>query len=425
MLALLLAGSCAEESTVPGGAGDRGAPRDVAALSAPPTPADRSVIASDLLALIDQDVEQVLGAPEAAQAWLNLGMRYDANAMGSLAITCYEQAAARSPEDHRPLYHLARVLERSGQPDRATQILSELLAWAPAHGPGHGRLGAWFLDAGELDLARAEFSRCRELDPAGLEGPMGLGRVAIASANSTVAIELLEGLRRDHPDVSEVRFLLGSAYRLAGRMDEAGTELAAWDGEPAPLFDPWEGDVAQRIAGYQAVMDQAVRWGRQGEAGRALEPLQRLHRADPTDSAVLEKLVAVSIDLRLFDDARRVLSDALQRDPTHYRSWRSLALVEEAAGDMNAARSAAERCLALHSTWAPGHELLARIRWRGGDLPGAVASLQSALRYGGPDTVNLQKLARALGMLSRWDEARTILESALKLMPESAAVHAL
>ncbi|MFT7464905.1 MAG: Tfp pilus assembly protein PilF [Pseudohongiellaceae bacterium] len=76
-----------------------------------------------------------------------------------------------------------------------------------------------------------------------------------------------------------------------------------------------------------------------------------MHTAEPNDSAVLEKLVAVSVDTGRIGDARKELAQALQRDPSRYRSWRSLAMVEEAAGELTAARSAAERCLNLHPTW--------------------------------------------------------------------------
>jgi len=394
-------------------------------LSQLPTLDDRTLIAPELLGLIDGAVDDVRRSPEASDAWLELGLLYDANAMGQLAVTAYERAVELAPDDHRPAYHLARVLERTGQTERAIQTMRDVLSWAPAHAAGHGRLGSWLMEAGDPQAARSAYARCRDLDPTGLTGPLGLARVAVAMSDAGTAVALLEPLRDRHPEVGELRFLLGSAYRLQGRLDEARIELASWDGQPAPFFDPWESDVARHTAGYHALLGQAVDWGRQGEAGRAVGPLERMHEVAPDDSAVLEKLVAVYVDTGRLGDARAVLALALQRDPSHYRSWRSLAMVEEAAGDLMAARSAAERCLELHPTWVRGHELLARIRWRMGDLPGAVVALQDALRYGGPQSSTLRKLARAQGILLRWHDARATLDGALALTPESAEVHAL
>ena len=391
----------------------------------PPTLDDRTLIAPELLALLDGAVDDVRRSPDSPDAWLELGLLYDANAMGRLAVTAYERAVELAPNDYRPAYHLARVLERTGQTERAIQTMIDVLAWAPDHAPGHGRLGTWLLEAGDLQAARAAYARCRDLDPTGLTGILGLARVAVALSDGDTAVALLEPLRDRHPEVGELRFLLGSAYRLQGRLDAARIELAAWDGQPAPFFDPWESEVARRTAGYQALLGQAVDWGRSGEADRAVQPLERMHAADPDDSAVLEKLVAVYVDTGRIVDARKVLGQALQRDASHYRSWRSLAMVEEAAGKLTEARFAADRCLKLHPTWVPGHELLARIRWRMGDLPGAVVALQNAIRYGGPESTTLRKLARAQGILLRWHDARETLESALVLKPESAEIHAL
>jgi len=386
---------------------------------------DRSLIAADLLTLIDVSVAALRERPESADAWLELGMLYDANAVGRQAIAAYERAAALAPGDPRPAYHMARVLERTGQADQAIVLMQGVLERSGDHAPGHGRLGTWLLEAGRISEAQAAFTRCRDLDPGGLEGPLGLARAALASGDGVAAVALLQPLRERHPGVSEVRFLLGSALRLQGRLDDARVELAAWNGQPVALFDPWEGEVARYTAGYRALMDQAVDWGRSGEAGRAVDPLEELHRAAPEDSAVLEKLVAVYIDTGRLDDARRVLTETLQRDASHYRTWRSLALVEEAAGNLGAALSATEQCLRRHPTWARGHELQARLLWQAGDLPGAAVAMHTALEFGGARATTLQKLARAQAILQRWAAARKSLEAALELLPESAELHAL
>jgi tetratricopeptide (TPR) repeat protein len=386
---------------------------------------DRSLIASELLGLIDESIAAVREQPESAAAWLELGMLYDANAVGRQAVTAYERARALAPADPRPDYHLARVLERTGQADQAISLLQDVLERVVDHASGQGLLGSWLLEAGRNVEAQAAFARCLELAPDGLEGSLGLARVAIAAGNGGAAIAVLQPVRERFPDVTEIRFLLGSALRLQGRLDDARVELAAWDGQPAPLFDAWVGEVARYTAGYRAFMDQAVTWGRSGEAGRAVEPLEALHRQSPDDSAVLEKLVAVYIDTGRLDDARRVLTAALQRDPSHYRTWCNLALLEEAAGQVVEALSAADQCLQRHPTWVRGHELRARLRWRAGNLPGAIDAMQSALEFGGARASTLQKLGRAQAILKRWDAARTSLETALELSPESAELHAL
>ncbi|MFT7464906.1 MAG: tetratricopeptide (TPR) repeat protein [Pseudohongiellaceae bacterium] len=244
--------------------------RGEGSLAEPPTLDDRTLIAPDLLALIDGAADDVRRSPDSLDAWLELGLLYDANAMGQLAVTAYERAVALAPDDHRPAYHLARVLEQTGQTERAIQTMSAVLAWArdhaPDHAPGHGRLSSWLLEAGDLKAARTAYACCRELDPTGLRGTLGLARVGVAISDAETAVTLLEPLRDRHPQMGELRFLQGSAYRLQGRLDAAHIELASWDGQPAPFFAPWESAVARHTAGYQALLGQA---GRRGTPGRS------------------------------------------------------------------------------------------------------------------------------------------------------------
>ena len=425
-----LANGCGDGAAVEPSAGTRGAvdhPTPVGsgrggAQALVPDVPRRSLVAPDVLAVIDAARAAVEREPDSGEAWLTLGMTFDAHGMDDPAEQAYVEARRLRPDDPRPAYHQARVVERSGDGDRAIPILREALALAPEHAAGHGRLGAWLLEAGDLPGARAAYARCVALDRSGLQGVLGLARVALAADDGATAAALLEPLRAADPDQGEVRFLLGTAYRALGRLDDARTELAAWDGRPAPVFDPWEGEVARHTAGYQAEMDQAMDWGRAGDAARAVVALEALHVESPDDSAVLEKLSGAYVALGRLADAERVLAEALARDPSHYRTWRSLAVVKESAGDLASAREAAVRCLALHPTWAHGHELLARLRWKSGDLPGAAASLQAALRYGGPLLSTLQKLARAQALLRRWSDARSSLEQALLLAPEDVGV---
>ncbi len=436
LLLLLLLGliGCTDDGHGPDRSGGSGlAGRQTAARVGDeiPIPVDRSLLSPELLLAIDAALarrpsEDTGDAHEEdGNAWLELGMVYDANGLDDLADRAYAGAAERIPGDPRPPYHRARVLARTGRIEAALTSMGAALALAPEHTPGHWRRGHWLLDAGRLDEAEAAFERAVALAPDDLGGLLGRARVALVRDDAPRARDLLSPLVERHPELGEIRFLLGSALRQLGELDAAAEHLARWDGEPAPLFDPWEVEVARHLAGYQAVMDQVVAWGLAGEAGLAVGPLEDLHRRAPDDSAVLEKLVAAYLDTDRGDEAHRVVTAALRRDDSHYRSWYALALVEERAGRLPAALDAAHASLERHATWSRGHELLARLSWRSGDLTRAAESLQDALRFGGPDPVNLMKRARALALLDRWPEALVDLESARAAEPASAELLAL
>ena len=398
-------GGCDPETT-PGTDGDT---------ASAPAPTDRALLSAELLESIDRALAAVRADPEQGLAWLELGMVYDANGLDDLAVPSYVRASRLLPRDARPRCHHARVLARSGRTDAALDVLDEARALAPDHAPLHWRRGRWLLHEGRLDEAELAFDRAAALDASDLGGLLGQVRVALARGDAARAEALLRPLVERHPDLGEVHFLLGSALRELGKLDAAAEQLALWDGRSAPLFDPWEGEVARHLAGYQATMDQVVAWGLSGEAGQAIAPLEAMHHEAPDDSAVLEKLVAAYLDTGRLEDARAVVSASLQRDDGHYRTWFALALVEERADQLPAAREAARACLSRHATWPRAHELQARLLWKSGDLAGAAASLDDALRFGGPDRANLLKRARALALLERWPEALPVAEQAHEL----------
>lgn len=76
--------------------------------------------------------------PGDIEAWTALGNALTEHAAGQLtpaAIHAYGQAARRAPAAPAPLYFLGLGLLRSGQPERARAIWSDLLDQAPADAP--------------------------------------------------------------------------------------------------------------------------------------------------------------------------------------------------------------------------------------------------------------------------------------------------
>lgn len=391
-------------------------------LKSAPIPLAPALVSPEVAAAVEAARGAVGARPDDALAWMELGMVFDAHGIERQAAQCYGHAAKLAPAEPRAPYHLARVLARLGDGDGAIVAMGRALSLAPQHAPGHGRLGAWLLEAGDLVAARAAYQRCLDLAPEHPEGALGLTRVALASDDPTRAAALMEPWAAAQPDLGEARFLLGSAYRQLGRLDEAREQLSAWDGLTSTLFDPWEGDVARHTAGYQGLMAQAIDLGRAGDAAQAVTTLQALHDQSPDDSAVLEKLVGAYLELSRLDDAERVLADALSRDADHYRTWFAEALLREARGQLPQALAASDRCLGLHGTWARGHELRARLLWKLGDLPRSVLAMEQALRFGGARLSTLAKLARAQGMLRRWADMASTLGLARELAPEDGSV---
>lgn len=417
LLALLALVMACGPAPAPDGDGDTGAAPAGPPPATPVAPADPDLLAADVRAAVQAARDAAAARPGDGAARRALARSYQANGLDREAAASHAQADRLAPDDAPGAYLHALVRWRLGERDAAREQLDRALSLAPDQAPLHARSGAWLLELGDLDGADQAFARAAALAPDDLAGPLGRARVAVARGDGSAALAQLGELPVTAADLGEVRFLRGSALRLLGRLDEARRELAAWDGEPAPRSDPWLASLADHAAGTMATLDRAVAWARAGQPQRALQPLRDLHAARPDDTAVLEKLVAVCLDLELFDEAEAALAASLARDPDHPRSHYLVARVREARGDLPGALEASLRSLALHDGWAPAHELAARLRWRGGDLDGAADHLRAALDAGGARLSNLQKLARAQRLLGRPDEAAATLERALVLQP--------
>ena len=377
--------------------------------------------ASHVELLARDQLARMAQRPEDAQGYLELGMLYDQNSRPALAVEAYEDALRWDASNARALYHLGRMREVLGDLPGALQAFESCVELASDAVMAHARLGDLQLSTGELDAARASFARALDLDGHHPAGPEGLARVALAEGQAAVAVDVLKKFLLQSPERGHARFLLGTAYRSLGRLDEARVQLELSEGSSPAVADPWLEETKAYLAGYHGVMQRVVERGTAGEADQIVEFLEVLRREYPDDVTALEKLVAAQLQLGRPGDAIAALDDFLQRTPDHSRAWFLRALALEAKGDLGAAEVAIARSIAGQSDWVPAHELAARVSWRRNDLPQAVESLERALYLGGPKLNTMLKLARALQLVGDSQEARKVLRAASEAFPLNAA----
>ena len=355
--------------------------------------------------------------PDDARLQLEVGMIYDGNSLPSLAAEAYAVAARLDPTSMRALYHLGRKRLELGDVDGA---LAALEGCASSASPAVlGLLGDCRLDAGQLELARQAYLNALEADPGHPAGPEGLARVSLALGQPQNAVGTLEAALQRNPQRGHARFLLGTAYRQLGRLDDAARELAAAEGSTPAWPDPWLDEVGAFVAGYRGVMERAVEAGRAGQADAVLDELVALQRAHPDDVAALEKLVAAALQTGQVDLARDALARFDAARPGHPRALYLSALLHEAQGQSISAIKAVRRSIQLQQGWVPAYELEARLHWKRGDHRAAAASLELALQHGGASLDTLLKLARAQTILEDGEAATATLRRATGAFPTS------
>lgn len=161
----------------------------------------------------------------------------------------------------------------------------------------------------------------------------------------------------------------------------------------------------------------------EGEWGRAREQFRRCLELDPGHGPSALYLGLVDVLEGGPSRARDHLRRAVELDPELVNGWLLLGLVAESEEDY----AEAEECMSRAALLEPNAHL-ARARLAGlanarGDLEAALPELRRWADGQPDESAPLLHLANALTGLEEWTEAAHVLDRALELEPESAALH--
>jgi tetratricopeptide (TPR) repeat protein len=160
------------------------------------------------------DIHELLA--EAAQ---RLGRR-------TQAVEEWRKALAAHPEERRVQGRLAEALLRNREHDEAERILEPLVRSAPENAEWQYLLGETLFEQRLAEEALLHLETARRLRPDDLPTLEALGRVYLDIGDAKKAIPLLE--RALPVDEGAIEFALSSAYRRAGREQDAAAALARY-----------------------------------------------------------------------------------------------------------------------------------------------------------------------------------------------------
>ena len=178
----------------------------------------------------------------AADALALMGELYLAYDFLLPAEACLEAVLERREEDFRGHYLLGYLAERTGELDRAIELLEGAIELEPANAPALLRLGKTLLARGQDDHPEALFERAFAADPSCAAALYGLGEVARQAGDHETAAVHYSRAVEIAPDVGQMRYALGQSLRQLGRVEEAQQQLAKVDFRRVSLQgDSWEG----------------------------------------------------------------------------------------------------------------------------------------------------------------------------------------
>ncbi len=368
---------------------------------------------------IRHQAREMNAAPERIEPMQTLCLIYEANLLWELAHRCLGVVAAETPGDLLWNYQLAIATREIGATGQATLLFAELAEAHPDYAPLQQRLGEALLQEGNLPGARAAFQRVIDLEPGAAEGYTGLGNVLLREQQYAAAIEALEQAVKRDPSYRVAHYLLGMAYRGAGRTKDAARELAlGLDAQTRYLPDPLTARSARYQVSSTARSEQAMALlgaGRPAEAARVLEQALAY---EPDNVTLLNNLAIAYPRQGRLDEAHQTLQHALRVDDQKFSTYLNLSAWALRSRQPEQALAYADAAVARAGEMYQTHLNRARVLVALGRDEEALASLEAAVRLNSRSPEPFAMLADQLVRLGRFDEAQPLYEDALSVAPD-------
>ena len=359
-------------------------------------------------------VAQQAKSTTSASQWLTLAMLYHANGLEDAAIQAYEYSLELS-DYPKAKYLLGIALARTGEYEKAIEVVEQISGYTPAI----WRRGYWHMDLGQPEKAISFFQRAIEEDPMCVSAMIGLARVYLATNKPDKAIALLDSIVARGGTHPYVTFLLGTAHRRAGNHAVATKLLAEKTIGPPRWPDPWLEEMQTHSKGYAADFKRATTLIDKGNPAAARSILESLQKRYPKDSAVLNNLATVYLELRNIKLAEETLKKSMRLSPTYAPSQLSMAYVMQAKGDIDLGLAYANKAIQLQPSMSEAHALVGELSFQKGAMPDAIKHFSKAIELGNSNPNLREMFGMVLLNSGRPNDALRQFELVLQATPES------
>ena len=319
------------------------------------------------------------GEPRVAEALVLLAQAHETQGDWVAAAAAYERAVALSPRT-RYRRQLANALRSAGRPDRALDVLRELVQVRPGDAGGWYSLSNLELELENYDEAEAAAQRLIEIEPDGLRGAYMLSRVLGAQREYQGMVDALE-----------------PAVRRAREGEIAPSQFAS---------------LLQRLSVAQRQL---------GDHEAALDSLREASGLTPSNLGLQAQLAQAYLDAGQLDRAVAVVSRAQQGNPNNLALMRIEAQTLSARGEEGAAVAVLERALSQHEDQPVAHFALANLFSQHDRVDDAVRVLEAAEARFPDNSVVVFQLGAVFERGQRYREAEGAFRRALERNPEDAA----
>lgn len=246
------------------------------------------------------------------------------------ASTLLGELLAQYP-DQPAFYHLSGlVLKKQGEPERARAAFERGLQLNDANPALHAEYASLLDDLGEAEASLAAYDRAIALAPAMLDAQIDRALVRHKKLDPAGGLDDLLALAERHPQSGRIWLNIAVMARTIGRLDVAD-------------------DAVDRVLAIAPGTFKALRIRAQLAVDRgrpAVELFREARTVDPDDPAAVTGEASALVSEGRRDEAIALLDGRLANEPQ----------------------------------WYDGHQILAQIRWQSGDGEAFVESYRTALR---------------------------------------------
>jgi tetratricopeptide (TPR) repeat protein len=234
------------------------------------------------------------------------------------SVTLWQHAIRVTPDSYIAFENLGQALRERGQLDEAKANYTRALALSPAGSPGyaaviHNSLGMVLTREGKTGEAAEQFAAAVRFNPGFAEAQSNLGNALAAGNRFGEAIEHYGAAVRSRPDFTEAQVGLGSALVRQGHAADAIPHY-----REALRIDP---NLAQAHNGLGAA------FALEGHDDEAMAQYGEALRLKPDLPTAHLNIAVLSIKRGNVGDARRHLETALSIDPGYEPARRALAAI--------------------------------------------------------------------------------------------------
>ncbi len=314
-------------------------------------------------------------------------------------------ALAQAPSDFDALLLQGRLQMAQKQPAEAVRLLGLLVDSRPRSAEALFQLANAQLLNQEINPALASLARAAALDPNHIRAISLFAEINLARGQAPAAVTALADLTRRHPELVPAQLLLGRAYAMAGRPDDA---LALYKALRTTIpRDP--------VVPYQIGLLLRLR----GETAEAWKAFAESWNLAPGQLDTLTQLVELDLAAKAPDKALSMVQTQLERQPKSAFLWVLAAKVHAARQDREKAEVALQKAVELEPESAPAYLMLAELHLKTGSPKQSIDNLDDLLRKS-PTNLSALTLSGIIHAgLGNYDDAQRSYESALRINPNS------